>query len=71
LGGVLQLDGKEIASLVIVEDHPRLVLVALGHLALAKRDGQGVAYAIVLDLDGILQELINLLVLYTVTTRMS
>jgi hypothetical protein len=71
LGGVQQLDGEEVASLVRVEDHPRLVLVALGHLALAKRDGQGVAYAVVLDLDGTLQELISLLVLYTVTTWMS
>jgi hypothetical protein len=58
---VQDLDGEQVARLVVVEDHARLALVALGNRPSAKDHREGVRLAVVLDLHRALQYFANLL----------
>src|SRR5438128_12041182 len=51
LRNVENLEGDELAGVVVVEDHPGLLFVALGDLGpLPKHDGEGVSVLVVLNL---------------------
>src|SRR5262249_35856029 len=68
LGRVQQLDGDKAAGPVVIQNHARFRLIALGNLAVAQDDRERIGFFVVDDFHGVLQYLVILLVLYAVTT---
>src|SRR6266567_5448228 len=65
---VKDFDRHDIAGGVVVEDHPRFILIALGDGDVAEHDSQGISLSVVIYFHALLQYFSIFLVRYTVTT---